>query len=170
MTATGAALVGTGFIGPVHVEALRRLGRHVVGVLGSTPEKGRAAADRLQIPRAFAGFADLLSDPEVGVVHSAWPKRDHFDQGRQALAAGKHVICEKPLAMTVAETAELVALAERTPAVAAVCYNIRFYPLCLEARQRVAAGDLGDLFHVTGSYVQDWLLHDTDFNWRVLAE
>src|SRR5207249_3639293 len=92
------------------------------------------------------------------------------EQCRLALAAGKHVLCEKPLAMTAAETAELVALAERSPVVAAVCYNVRFYPLCLEARERIAAGQLGRIYHVSGSYMQDWLLYDTDFNWRVLPE
>jgi predicted dehydrogenase len=165
-----AALVGTGFIGPVHVEALRRLGRPVVGVLGSSPEKGRAAADALGIPRAYERYEDLLADPAVHVVHLASPNRLHYEQCRRAVAAGKHVVCEKPLAMTAAETAELVDLAARAPVVCAVCYNVRFYPLCLEARQRVAGGQLGVIHHVTGSYVQDWLLYDTDFNWRVLAE
>jgi predicted dehydrogenase len=169
-TEIGIALVGTGFIGPVHVEALRRLGKNVVGVLGSTPDRGRAAAQALQVPTAYDQFADLLADPKVHAIHITSPNRHHFEQCRQTLLAGKHVICEKPLALTSRETAELVALAAGLPVVAAVCYNVRFYPLCLEARQRIAAGQLGDVFHVTGSYVQDWLLYDTDFNWRVLAE
>src|SRR5207248_5099009 len=104
------------------------------------------------------------------VVHLASPNRLHCEQCRQALAAGKHVICEKPLAMTAQETAALAALARQTPLVTAVCYNVRYYPLCLEARQRLALGQLGTIYHVTGSYMQDWLLYDTDFNWRVLAE
>jgi predicted dehydrogenase len=170
MVHLGTAVVGTGFIGPVHVEALRRLGRPVVGVLASSPQKGQKAAAALGIPRAYPSFADLLADREVSVVHITSPNRLHFEQCRQALAAGKHVVCEKPLAMNAAETAELVALAERTPVVSAVCYNVRSYPLCLEARQRIAAGQFGAIHHVTGSYVQDWLLYDTDFNWRVLAE
>jgi predicted dehydrogenase len=165
----GSAIVGAGFIGPVHVEALRRLNRSVVGVLGSSPEKSRLAAAALHIPRAYDRYEDLLADPAVQVVHLASPNRLHFEQCRLALAAGKHVVCEKPLALTARETAELAALAERPPAVAAVCYNVRFYPLCLEARRRVQKGQLGDILHVTGSYVQDWLLYDTDFNWRVLA-
>jgi predicted dehydrogenase len=169
-TQLGAALVGTGFIGPVHVEALRRLNRPVVGVLGSSPARSQAAARSLGIPRAYGNFAELLGDPSVQVVHLASPNRLHFEQCRQALAAGKHVLCEKPLAMTVAETAELAALAERTPHVAAVCYNVRYYPLCREVHQRIRDGQLGAVYHVTGGYVQDWLLYDTDFNWRVLAE
>src|SRR5262245_32412055 len=166
----GAAVVGTGFIGPVHIEALRRLGRPVVGILASTPEKGRKAAEALGIAKAYDTYADLLADRDVHAVHLASPNRLHFEECKLALAAGKHVVCEKPLAMTAAETSELVALAQATPVVTAVCYNIRFYPLCLEARQRIAEGELGDIYHVTGSYVQDWLLYDTDFNWRVLAE
>src|SRR5262245_35294570 len=164
-----AALVGTGFIGPVHVEALRRLGRPLAGVLGSAPEKSRAAARALGAARAYSSFEELLADPAAGVVHLASPNRLHAEQSRAALAAGKHVVCEKPLAMTSAETAGLAALAARAPAATAVCYNVRFYPLCLEARERVAAGELGAVYHVTGSYCQDWLLYDTDFNWRVLA-
>jgi predicted dehydrogenase len=166
----GTAVVGTGFIGPVHVEALRRLGRPVVGVLGSSPAKSQAAAAALGIPRAYGRFEDVLADPEVLAVHLASPNRLHYDHCKQAIAAGKHVLCEKPLAMTTAETAELAALAEQAPVVTGVCYNVRFYPLCHEARERVAAGQLGSIYHVTGSYVQDWLLHETDFNWRVLTE
>ena len=164
-----AALVGTGFIGPIHVEALRRNGVEVVGLLGSSLERGRKAAEALRIPKAYADYAELLADEQVKVVHLASPNRLHFEQCKQALAAGKHVVCEKPLAMNARETSELVALAGQTRVVAAVCYNIRFYPLCLEARQRVRDGELGEIYHVSGSYVQDWLLHDTDFNWRVLA-
>lgn len=170
MAQRGTAVVGTGFIGPVHLEALRRLGRPVVGLLGSSPEKGRAAARTWGVPRAYDSYEQLLADPAVQVIHLTSPNRFHFEQCRRALQAGKHVVCEKPLALTAAESAELVALAARTPVVAAVCYNVRFYPLCLEARQRLADGQLGPVYHVTGSYVQDWLLEETDFNWRVLAE
>src|SRR5438132_1994970 len=95
----GSAVVGTGFIGPVHIEALRRLGRPIVGVLGSTPEKSRQAAQTLGIPRGYASYEELLADANVQIVHLASPNRLHFDQCRRALAAGKHVICEKPLAM-----------------------------------------------------------------------
>jgi predicted dehydrogenase len=170
MPGIGVAVIGTGFIGPVHVEALRRLGVPVLGVLGSSPEKSRAAGESLGLPRGYASYAELLADPAVTVVHLASPNRLHFEQCRLALAAGKHIVCEKPLALDSAETEELVRLAEASGRVCAVNYNIRFYPLCLEARERLRRGDLGQVFHVTGSYVQDWLLYDTDFNWRVLAE
>jgi predicted dehydrogenase len=164
------AVVGTGFIGPVHIEALRRLGRPMVGLVGSSPQRGQQAAERLNITRAYDTLDDLLADSLISVVHLASPNRLHFEQCKKVLAAGKHVICEKPLAMTSAETAELVDLAGRTSVVSAVNYNVRFYPLCLEARQRLADGQIGRVLHVTGSYLQDWLLYDTDFNWRVLAE
>jgi predicted dehydrogenase len=168
MTPLTAAVVGTGFIGPVHVEALRRLGHRVAGVLGSSPARGRAAADRLGLSRAYDSFDQLLADPAVQVVHLTSPNRLHFDQCRRAIAAGKHVVCEKPLALTTAETAELVRLAAAAPVVTAVCYNVRFYPVCWEARERLRG--LGPVYHVTGSYLQDWLLKPTDFNWRVLAD
>jgi predicted dehydrogenase len=166
----GSVIVGTGFIGPVHVEALRRLGRPVLGFVGSTPEKSRTAATAWGLSKAYDHLEDVLSNPAVSVVHLASPNRLHYVQCKQVLAAGKHVLCEKPLAMTTAESAELVELARQSGRVAAVCYNVRFYPLCLEARARISSGDLGSIHHVTGSYVQDWLLHETDFNWRVLAE
>ena len=170
MIGVGSAVVGTGFIGPVHVEALRRLGRPVAGVLGSSPEKSRQMAQALAVPRGYANFAEVLEDPNVAVVHLASPNRLHHEQCKLALTAGKHVICEKPLAMNVQQSSELVAIAQQCSLAAAVCYNVRFYPLCLEIKEWIAAGRLGDIHHVTGSYVQDWLLHDTDFNWRVLAE
>lgn len=168
MRVVTAAVVGTGFIGPVHVEAIRRLGHRVAGILGSSPEKSRAAADALGIEKGYASFDALLADSTVDVVHLASPNAAHFDQCRRAIAAGKHVVCEKPLALTSTETAELVALAAAHPElVTAVNYNVRFYPLCLEARERVTSGAIGPVFHVTGSYLQDWLLHESDYNWRV---
>jgi predicted dehydrogenase len=163
------AVAGTGFIGPVHVEALRRLGRPVRGVAASSPDRAGAVAGRLGLPRAYDSLEQLLADPEVGVVHLATPNRLHFAQCKQVLAAGKHLLCEKPLAMTSAETAELTALAAQTPLACGVCYNTRFYPLNLEARSRIAEGQVGTVYHVTGSYHQDWLLYENDFNWRVLA-
>jgi predicted dehydrogenase len=165
-----AVVVGTGFIGPVHVEGLRRAGVHVAGIVGSSPDKSQLAAEQLGLPRSYATFDEVLADPTVDSVHLATPNRLHFAQAAAVLRGGKHVLCEKPLAMTSAETAELVRIAAQSGRAAGVAYNIRFYPLCHEAAARVAAGSLGDVLHVTGSYVQDWLLYDTDFNWRVLAE
>lgn len=165
-----AAVVGTGFIGPVHLEALRRLGVPVAGVLGSTPEKSIAAAQRWGMRRGYASLEELLADDTVDVVHLTTPNRLHFEQAAAVLRAGKHVLCEKPLAMNSQETAELVRIAAASGKAAGVCYNVRYYPLNLEAAERVRRGDVGDLYHVNGSYVQDWLLQPTDFSWRVLEE
>ena len=168
-TSLGVALIGTGFIGPVHLEALRRADQQVVGILGSTPARSQAAAARHGIPKGYATLAELLADPAVQAVHITSPNRFHAEQTAAALRAGKHVLCEKPLAMTSQESAALVKLARESGRHAGVCYNVRFYPLCHEARARVQVGGTGSLLHVTGSYVQDWLLKETDFNWRVLA-
>jgi len=165
-----AVVVGTGFIGPVHVEGLRRAGVHVAGIVGSSPDKSQLAAEQLGLPRGYATLDDVLADPAVDSVHLATPNRLHFAQAAAVLRAGKHVLCEKPLAMTSSETAELVRIAAESARAAGVAYNIRFYPLCHEAAARVADGSLGNVLHITGSYVQDWLLYDSDFNWRVLAE
>ncbi len=168
-TSIGVALIGTGFIGPIHIEAVRRAGQQVVGVLGSSPARSQAAAEKYGIPRAYLSLDELLADSAVQAVHVTSPNRYHAEQTAAVLRAGKHVLCEKPLAMTSTESAALVALAKETGLHAGVCYNVRFYPLCHEARARIAAGEVGPLLHVTGSYVQDWLLKETDFNWRVLA-
>ena len=166
----GAAVAGTGFIGPVHAEALLRLGIRVRGILGSSPEKSEAARKQLGLDKGYASLDELLEDDSVQVVHLAVPNVLHYDMVKRTLAAGKHVMCEKPLAMTSEESAELVEIAEKSGLAAGVTYNIRFYPLNLEARARIQRGDLGDVFAIKGSYVQDWLLYDTDYNWRVLAE
>ena len=163
----GAAVIGTGFIGTVHVEALRRIGVQVRGVLGSTPERGAARADALGVPRAYASIDDLLSDPAVDVVHVTSPNDLHLPHAKAALAAGRHVVCEKPLAMSATESAELVELAARTGLVNAVNFNIRYYPLNQHAHEVVAAGDIGGVRLVTGRYFQDWLLLESDWNWRL---
>jgi len=165
-----AAVVGTGFIGPVHVEALGRAGVHVTGVLGSTPEKSIAAAESLGVPHGYASLEELLADDTVDAVHLTSPNRFHYDQAVAVISAGKHVLCEKPLAMTSVQSRWLVELVNLSGVVAAVAYNIRFYPVCQEAAARVAETGFGDVLHMTGSYVQDWLLKESDFNWRVLAE
>ena len=167
MTPPRAALIGTGFIGAVHLEALRRLGVPVVGVLGSSPERSRRRAEEWGLPRGYADLAELLADDAVDVVHITSPNDLHFEQARDCLLAGRHVVCEKPLAMSSEQTAQLVALAASTGLVAAVNYNIRFYPQVHEMRERIADGSTGRPYLVTGSYLQDWLLKDTDWNWRV---
>jgi len=165
----GVAVVGAGFIGPVHVEALRRLGIKITGVLGCDRAESESAKRALALPRAYQNLDEVLADPAAQAVHLAVPNVLHYEMSKKVLQAGKHVICEKPLAMNSSESAELVALAKSKRLAAAVCYNIRFYPLNLEAHERTRRGDMGEIFAVNGSYVQDWLFYDTDYNWRVLS-
>jgi len=164
-----SAVIGTGFIGSVHIEALRRLGIPIAGILGSTPERGADRAAALGLP-SYSSLDALLADPTVATVHVTSPNALHYPQVKQILAAGKHVICEKPLAMTSAQSAEMVALAKTSGKVAAVCYNTRFYPLNQHARGMVAAGELGDIRLISGAYHQDWLAKPTDWNWRLEAD
>ncbi len=164
-----AAVAGTGFIGPVHTEALKRLAVKVKGILGSSKEKSEHAQEVLGLEKAYESFEEILADKEVQVVHLAVPNVLHFEMAKKTLEAGKHVMCEKPLAMSAKESAQLVELAQSTGLVAGVCYNIRFYPLNVEARRRIYSEKIGSLFTVRGSYVQDWLMYETDYNWRVLA-
>ena len=163
----GAAVIGTGFIGTVHVEQLRRIGVQVRGVLGSTPERGEARAIALGVPRAYPSLEELLADDSVDVVHVASPNHLHLPQARAAIAAGRHVVCEKPLGLTAVESGELATQAAASTLVNAVNFNIRFYPLNQHAREIVAAGELGAVRFVTGHYLQDWLLLETDWNWRL---
>lgn len=166
-TKIGAAVIGTGFIGGVHIQALRRLGVDVCGVLGSSPDRGQERAAELGVPLAYATLDDLLADDTIDVVHVTSPNHAHYPQVKAILAAGKHVVCEKPLAMTSEQSAEMVELAKASGKVAAVCYNVRFYALNQQAHGMVQAGDLGDIRFVTGHYHQDWLAKETDWNWRL---
>src|SRR5215212_11241578 len=159
-----AGVVGTGFIGVVHVEALRRLGIEVAGVVGSSPERARAKPG---LPEPYESFDAMLADEGVDVVHITTPNHLHREQVAAALAAGKHVVCEKPLGLNSRETAELAQLAEESGLVHCTNFNIRFYGQCHAARDRIRDRELGRVFNVHGGYVQDWLLKDTDWNWRL---
>ena len=163
----GTAVIGSGFIGIVHIEALRRIGVRVAGLLDASPELGARRAAEIGIPKAYADLDELLADPDVQVVHVTSPNELHHRQARAILAAGRHIVCEKPLAMTSAESAELVALAKASGLVNAVNFNIRWYPLNQHVAAMVADGGIGDVRMVTGRYFQDWLLFDTDWNWRL---
>ena len=166
----GAAVVGTGFIGVVHVEALRRLGVQVHGVVGSSRDRATVRSRELGLPPAYESFEAMLADPRVEVVHITSPNHLHHEHASAALRAGKHVVCEKPLAMTPAQSAELLQLAEQSGRVHAVNFNLRFYPLCRHVRGLVKQGELGDIRLISGHYLQDWLLLDTDWNWRLEPE
>ena len=166
----GAAVVGTGFIGAVHVEALRRLGVQVHGVVGSTRERAAARAAEIGLPQAYGSFQAMLDDPRVDVVHVTSPNHLHHEHSRAALRAGKLVVCEKPLAMTPAESADLLQMAEHSGLVHATNFNLRFYPVVQHVHGMVREGALGEVRLVSGHYLQDWLLLDTDWNWRLEPE
>ncbi|MDE2451794.1 MAG: Gfo/Idh/MocA family oxidoreductase, partial [Gammaproteobacteria bacterium] len=170
MTEIGAAVVGTGFIGVVHVEALRRLGVRVHGVVGSSRERAAARSLELGLPPAYESFEAMLDDPRVEVVHITSPNHLHHAQAMAALEAGKHVVCEKPLAMTSRQSAELTQVAEASGLVNAVNFNIRFYPVLQHLRGVIEDEGLGAIRLVSGHYLQDWLLLDTDWNWRLEPE
>ena len=165
-----AGVIGTGFIGPAHVEALRRLGVEVVAVAGSSPERAAKKAQHLHISRSYGSVEEMLADPRIDVVHITSPNHLHFPHAQAALLAGKHVVCEKPLALNSHESGELVKLAKERKLVNAVNFNIRYYPLNHHARALVKKGELGDIYMVQGSYLQDWLLLSTDWNWRLDSE
>ncbi len=166
----GAAVIGGGFIGSAHVEALRRLNVTVRGLLELTPDIGSRRAAEMGLARAYGSLDELLADPAVEVVHVASPNALHYPQVRQILRAGRHVVCEKPLATTSAESSALVAEARKAGVVAAVNFNLRFYPLNQHVRQLVAEGGIGAPRFISGHYLQDWLLFDTDWNWRLDPE
>ena len=162
-----AAVIGLGFVGRAHVESLRRLGIPVRGALGSSGETTAAACKALSLERGYRSLDELAADSAVDVVHLCTPNYLHFDQASRLMRAGKHVLCEKPLTMDSAESELLVALARETGKVGGVAYNLRYYPLCQEARALVAGGAIGQPKLVHGSFLQDWLLYASDWNWRL---
>jgi predicted dehydrogenase len=163
----GVGVAGTGFIGPAHIEGLRRNGISVLGLAENTREKAEQKAAELGIPRIYGSLDEMLADPDIDVVHLATPNHLHLPHAKAALLAGKHVVCEKPLSMTSEQSGDLVRLAAEMKLVNAINFNIRMYPLAQQARSMVQSGELGDLFILQGSYLQDWLLLPTDWNWRL---
>ena len=161
-----AVVVGTGFVGAVHIDALRRLGVEIAGVVGSSPERARAKG----LAPVYESLAAALADGAVDIVHLATPNHLHYAQAKEALAARKHVVCEKPLAVTSEQSAELAEAAERSGLVNCTNFNLRFYPLVQEARERIRAGAAGEVWSVHGAYLQDWLARATDWNWRLETE
>lgn len=162
-----AAVIGSGFVGRAHIEALRRLAIPIQGVLGSSPARTEEQCRSLGIARAYKSMEELAADGSVDVVHVCTPNHVHYKQTEAALRAGKHVMCEKPLAMNPQETGALVELARKVGRVGAVTYNVRYYPMCQEAHALVQSGAIGEPRIVHGGYLQDWLFYPTDWNWRL---
>lgn len=172
MTTIKTGIIGTGFIGPAHVEALRRLGYvEVAAVAERGQELADAKAEALSIPKGYGDYHDLLADPEIQVVHNCTPNHLHFQINKEILAAGKHVVSEKPLAMNSTESRELVKLAREAGVVNAINFNYRYMPLVQQAHHMCqGAGDVGRIYAIHGSYLQDWLLKENDWNWRLVPE
>ena len=164
-------LVGAGFVGPHHIDAVRRLGFvDVVAIACSSDESGREKAEALGVRKGYGSYQALLDDPDVQVVHIATPNHLHYEVTSAALAKGRHVVSDKPLAMTSAQAKRLVSEAQRAGVVAAVTFNYRGNPLVQQARLAIARGDIGSPHFLHGHYLQDWLLKDTDYSWRVDPE
>jgi len=161
-------IVGLGFVGPHHVEAVRRLGFvDIVAATGGDLEKTRRKAEQLYIPKVYASYQDLIADPDVDVVDVATPTWLHYPVTMAAIAAGKHIIVDKPLAVTSAQAREMRDAARAAGVVNAVTFNYRYHPVVQHARAIIANGEIGDVRFVHGQYLQEWLLHDTDFSWRL---
>jgi predicted dehydrogenase len=164
----GMGIVGAGFVGPHHVDAVRRLGFvDVVAVAGSSDASAKAKADALGARKAYGNYEALLDDPDVHVVHNATPNYLHYPVNAAAIAKGKHVVSDKPLAMTAAEAKKLLDAANKAGIVHAVTFNYRGNPLVQQARLAIARGDIGNPHFLVGYYLQDWLLKDTDYSWRL---
>ncbi len=162
------AIIGTGFMGRVHLEAVRRCEFvEVAAIAGRNTDVARRLGDGFSVPTIAADYRDLLRDSAIDAVHICTPNAQHFPMAKAALQAGKHVICEKPLATSVEEAEELVSLAARQGLRNCVCHNLRYYPMVQQMRRMREAGDLGEILAVQGTYFQDWLLYDTDWNWRI---
>jgi len=162
-----AAVIGLGFVGRAHLESLRRISVPVRGMLGSSRERSEAACESLGLERAYTSLDELAEDPDVSVAHICTPNYVHFEQASRMIRAGKHVLCEKPLATDSRESEMLLKLARERRCVGGVAYNLRYYPLCQEAKVAVASGVIGQPRLVHGSFLQDWLLFPTDWNWRL---
>ena len=167
MAVLRAAIAGTGFIGAVHARSARLAGAQLVGVAASSPESARAAAEVLGAGKSYASAEELVLDPDVDVVHICTPNHLHLPLAEAALAAGKHVICEKPLALDAAGAQQLVDVAAGAGLQAGVPFVYRYYPTVREARERVASGQTGPVRLIHGAYLQEWLLRPDDANWRV---
>jgi predicted dehydrogenase len=162
-----AAIVGTGFIGPAHLEALRRIPNvEVVALVEVNQELADEKAKQLGIPRAYV-FADMLKQDDIDVVHICTPNFLHYSQAKAVLEAEKHVVCEKPLAISLQEAEDLVKIAKTTGLVNAVHFNLRYYPMVRQMKVMREKGELGEVYSIMGSYLQDWLFLQTDYNWRL---
>ncbi len=162
------AVIGTGFMGRVHSEAIRRLGNvEIAAVAGLTEDLAASLGREIGVERTTADYRTVLSDPEIEAVHICTPNALHYRIAKEAMKAGKHVLCEKPLTLSAAEARELVQIAKAAGVANCINHNLRYYPVVQHIRKMRENGELGDILVVQGTYSQDWLLYDTDWNWRI---
>jgi predicted dehydrogenase len=165
------AIIGTGFMGRVHLEGARRVeGVEVAAIIGRREDAAQRLGTGFSVPTITTDYQQVLRDPSVDAVHVCTPNAQHYQMAKDALQAGKHVLCEKPLSTSVKEAEELVSLAAKKGLRNCICHNLRCYPLVQQMRSLRQSGELGEIFVVQGTYSQDWLLYDSDWNWRVEAK
>jgi predicted dehydrogenase len=165
------AVIGTGFMGRVHTEAIRRLGNvEVAMVAAENDELAASFANQTSVAKVVTDYRQVLAAPEIEAVHICTPNALHYPIAKAAIEAGKNVLCEKPLALSSAEAKDLVDLATKKKVVHCLNHNLRFYPVVQQIREMIAAGELGDVRVVQGTYSQDWLVYDTDWNWRIVSK
>ena len=170
MTTIKTSIFGTGFMGRVHLEAVQRVESvEAAAIFGRNPQALKGLGTGFSVPKTTTDYREILRDSSIDAVHLCTPNAQHFSMAKEALQAGKHVLCEKPLTTTVAEAEELVSLAAKQGLRNCVCHNLRYYPMVQQMRRLREAGELGEILVVQGTYSQDWLLYDTDWNWRVDA-
>ncbi|MGE5567811.1 MAG: Gfo/Idh/MocA family protein [Rhodospirillales bacterium] len=165
------AVIGTGFMGRVHTEAIRRLGNvEIAAVAGETEELAKSFGEQMGIDNVTGDYRKVLADPSIEAVHVCTPNATHFPISKEAMLAGKHVLCEKPLAVSSAEARELMELAKTKKLANCLNHNLRYYPMVQHMRRMCESGKLGEILVVQGTYSQDWLLYDTDWNWRIVSK
>lgn len=162
------AVIGAGFMGRVHTEAIRRLGNvEVAAVAAISEQEAKTFGQSMGIERTTADYRELLADPAIDAVHICTPNALHYPVAKAAIEAGKHPLCEKPLTLSAAEAQELVDLAAKAKVANCVNHNLRYYPVVQHMRRMIENGELGEILIAQGTYSQDWLLFDTDYNWRI---
>lgn len=168
MKKINVGIAGVGFIGPAHIEALRRLpGIEVVSISHNVESEAKAKAEALGVKNYYVNYEDQLASDDLDCIHICTPNFLHYEMAKKALQAGIHVVCEKPLATKIHEAEELLEIAKETGLVQAVHFNLRYYPLVRQMKRMREKGDLGEVYSVIGSYLQDWLFYNTDYNWRL---
>jgi len=163
-------VIGLGFIGVAHVEALRRLNFVEVEAIADDASVIQSKAQLLGVERYYSDYKKILADPEIDCIHICTPNNLHYTMAKEALNSGMHVVCEKPLTTSSAEAEELVELAAVKGLINATNFNVRFYPLMHQLKSAIQGGEFGNIFSVHGSYLQDWLFYATDYNWRLEPE